>query len=133
MADVAALHQEMFECVQARDFERMRELYHPDYQYTGPDGSVGGPDEAVAMARGYTDAFGDLTLTINQQFACGQNSCIQITARGTHTGQLEEIPATGKAVALNGCNVIEERDGLVYREADYFDSLTLLKQLGVMD
>ena len=54
-----------------------------------------------------------------------------MTIRGTHTGLLMDIPATGKAVEVPGCNVIEVRDGLIYREADYFDTGTLMQQLGV--
>jgi predicted ester cyclase len=53
--------------------------------------------------------------------------------RGTHTGPLQDIAPTGRSVALPGCNVIELRDGLIYREADYFDTATMLKQLGVTE
>lgn len=133
MADVAALQQEMFELVQASDWERLRELFHPEYQYTDVDGSVGGADEAIAMAKGYLDAFPDLSFTVRDQFGAGQKSVIELTARGTHTGPLQDIPPTGRTVEMVGCNVVEERDGLIYREADYFDTLTLMKQLGVIE
>lgn len=133
MADTAALHQEMWDCVQSQDWERLRELFHPDYRYTDVDGSGGGADEAVAMAKGYTDAFPDLAIDIRSQIVSGDKSCFEVTIRGTHTGPLQDIPATGMAVTVPGCNVIEVKDGLIYREADYFDTMTLLKQLGVSE
>lgn len=133
MADVAALQQEMFECIQAGDWDRLRELFHPEYQYTDVDGSVGGADEAVAMAKGFLDAFPDLSFTVRSQFGSGAMSCLELTATGTQTEAFNGIPPTGRTVTVNGCNVVEERDGLVYREADYFDTMTLLRQLGVAE
>lgn len=133
MADVAALQQEMFEVIQARDWVRLRELFHPGYQYTDVDGTVGGPDEAVALAKSFTDAFPDLAFQVRSHFSSGQRACMEITVTGTQTEPFQDIPATGRTATVNGCNVVEERDGLIYREADYFDVMTLLKQLGVVE
>ncbi len=133
MADTSSIHHEMFDCVQARDFGRLRDLYHPECQYEASDGTTGGIDIAVGVAETYTAAFPDLSFEIRHEFACGDMSVIEFRATGTQTGDLEGVPATGRRVEVDVCNVVEVRDGRVYREREYFDALSMMQQLGVTD
>jgi predicted ester cyclase len=132
MADAASIHLEMFEAVQTFDFDRLRDLYHADYEYSGSDGTVGGIDVGVGVAETYTRAFPDLTFAIDHQTSCGDTSVIELTARGTHQGELEGIAPTGKAVEVVVCNIIDVKDGKVYREREYFNALSMMQQLGVI-
>jgi ketosteroid isomerase-like protein len=43
-----------------------------------------------------------------------------------------EIPATGKSVTLHFCDVHEIRNGEIRSVKSYFDSASMLMQLGVM-
>lgn len=134
MADTVSIHREMFEAIQRRDFDRMRELYHPDYAYEAADGTSGGIDAGIAIAETYLSAFADLTFEVRSELACGDDaSVMELIVRGTHTGELDGIPATGRSIEMLLCNVIEVRDGKVLRERDYFDTMSLLRQLGVAD
>ncbi len=128
-----SLHRQMFSTVENRDFAALRELYHPDYTYTGGDGvEQKGADAGVAVAETYTAAFPDLTFEYRHQFAVDEvTSVIEFTARGTHQGALDDIPPTGKSVELVVCNVVETRDGKIHREREYYDTLAVLTQLGV--
>jgi ketosteroid isomerase-like protein len=56
----------------------------------------------------------------------------RFAARGTHTGPLGPIPATGKSAEVVVCDIVEIRDGKIYREREYYDQLTMMQQLGVM-
>jgi ketosteroid isomerase-like protein len=60
----------------------------------------------------------------------------QFTGKGTQTGALKsptgEIPATGRSITLNLCDVQEIRDGKIRLVQSYFDSASMLMQLGVM-
>jgi steroid delta-isomerase-like uncharacterized protein len=132
MADAASIHVEMVESVTGRNYDRLRELYHPDYEYWGADGTSGGADVGLAVAEMYATAFPDLTLTIDHQTSCGDVSVVEFTARGTHLAELEGIPATGKAVEVPVCNLIEVKDGKIYREREYFNALSMMQQLGVI-
>ena len=133
MADTAALHRDMFQSVNDRDFKKLRDLYHAEYTYMGGDGAEQkGADAGVAVAETYTSAFPDVTLEIRNQYTSGDDvSIIEFTARGTHEGQLEDIPPTGKKVEIFVCNIIEARDGKILREREYFDQMSMLQQLGV--
>ena len=59
-------------------------------------------------------------------------STIEFTGRGTNTGELMGMPATNKGIDVIVCDVIEVRDGKVYREREYYDQLTMMQQLGVI-
>jgi steroid delta-isomerase-like uncharacterized protein len=133
MADATRLHREMLDAVMAQDLGKLRSLYHPDYVYMAADGvEQKGADAGVAVAETYTHAFPDLAFEVRSQYAAsGDVSVIEMTARGTHKEALGDIPATGRQVEVFVCNVIEARDGKVYREREYYDRLAIMEQLGV--
>lgn len=134
MSDIAALHLEMFDALSNRDLEAMRALYHPDYTYMDGDGrEQKGADAGIAVAEKYLAAFPDLTMDIRHHHSCGADvSVLEVTARGTHRGELEGMAPTGRAVEVVICNVIEARDGRILREREYSDTMSLLVQLGVV-
>lgn len=133
MADAAALHAEMIDLVNSRDMARFRELLHPEYSYTGANGAeMPGVDVGVGVVETFTAAFPDLVLTPLHQMASGDVSVIEFRATGTHQAELEGIPAKGKAIDVVVCDVMEFRDGRVYREREYYDQVTMMQQLGVM-
>ncbi len=135
MKNAQALQLEMLEAVRARDFAALRELYHPDYVYMSADGAEQkGPDAGVAVAETYLRAFPDLEFEIRHLYAAGTGvSVLELTARGTHQAELEGIPPTGRLVEVVVCNVVEAQDGLIVREREYYDSLSIMRQLGVID
>ena len=57
-------------------------------------------------------------------------------ARGAHTGPLEtpagEVPPTGRRIEIEFSVVARARDGLLVDGREYYDSMTLLTQLGLM-
>jgi steroid delta-isomerase-like uncharacterized protein len=135
MANAATLQQQMFDAVQGRDFGKLRDLYHPDYSYESSDGDKGGIDAGVGVAEMYTAAFPDLTFEVRHQYSAGENgpAVIELTAKGTHTGPLGELPATGKTVEVLVCNIVESKDGQIIREREYYDALSMMRQLGVAE
>jgi predicted ester cyclase len=60
---------------------------------------------------------------------------VEFTGRGTHTGALVtsagSIPATGRSVTLKLCDILEFTDGKIRRQRTYFDSGSLMAQLGL--
>jgi steroid delta-isomerase-like uncharacterized protein len=135
MADAMAQQLQMFEAVRARDYARLRELYHPDYVYMSGDGvEQKGADVGVAVAETYLRAFPDMEFEIRSHLPAGPDAAVlEITARGTHQAELDGIPATGRAVEVVVCNVVEIADGLIIREREYYDGLSIMRQLGVID
>ncbi len=135
ISDAATVQREMFAAIERRDLQRLRELAHPDYAYTGTDGvERAGIEAGLAVAELYTTAFPDLSFEVRAGHAPSDDVAIlEIVARGTHTGPLDGVPPTGKRAEVVACNVVETRDGKIYRERDYFDTLSLMRQLGLAD
>jgi steroid delta-isomerase-like uncharacterized protein len=133
IVDATAMHLDYLDRVNHADLGRIRAMFHKDYTYTGADGvEQRGPEAGVAQVQGFVTAFPGLTLTANHRHVVGDVSIIEATARGTHTAALGPIPATGKSIEIVVCDVIEVRDGKIYREREYYDEMSLMKQLGLM-
>lgn len=66
----------------------------------------------------------------------GDRVVTEHTGGGTHTGPLQTpggtIPATGKSVQLRFAEVFEMRDGKIKTMRAYWDTGTLMRQLGLM-
>jgi steroid delta-isomerase-like uncharacterized protein len=135
MIDAATLHLRMFDALKNRDLQAMRDLYHADYTYMAGDGrEQQGVEAGIAVAETYLTAFPDLAVEIRHHHSpTPETSIIELTARGTHQGELEGIAPTGKPIELVVCNVIEARDGRIARESEYYDRMAVLGQLGVVE
>lgn len=130
MAKAMDVHRKLMQSVIDRDWDAMRALYHPDYTYWCSDGSEGaGPDAGVAVAQHFVAAFPDLSFEVTAQLAVNHTSVLEMTARGTHTGPLGDLAPTGRVAETAVCNIIEIRDGLIWREREYYDSMALMNQL----
>ena len=134
MATPADIHSQMASAWNTRDFARFRELLHPEYSYTGGDGQehTGGPDVGVGIAQMYAAAFGDGVLEVRRVYTHGDVAVAEMIARGTHTGELMGIAATGRKIEITICNIAELRDGKLYREREYMDMMHMLTQLGLI-
>jgi predicted ester cyclase len=85
------------------------------------------PTPALLSLKTYTSAFPDVSFEFRHKYACGEDvSIMEVTVRGTHQGELEGIPPTGRQIEGFLCKVIDVRDGKIYRVREYFDNLALL-------
>jgi len=77
-------------------------------------------------------AFPDLQFTVEDMIAEGDKVASRITARGTHKGDFQGIPATGKQVMQTGIDILRIAGGKIVERWGEFDNLGLLQQLGVV-
>jgi len=74
-------------------------------------------------------------VTIDRIIAQDDYVVVEFTGRGTHTGTLAtpagDIPATGRSVTLQLVDVLEFADEKVKAQRSYFDSGSLMAQLGI--
>ena len=137
MADNAELARRLHEAWNERNFDEIAEAAAPDSTIT----IVGSGDrfEGVEGSRAYNtmwaDAFPDGRVTVDRVIASGDYVVVEFTGRGTHTGTLVtsmgEIPATGRSLTLQLCDVMEFKDGKVRSQTTYFDSGSMMAQLGI--
>lgn len=100
-------------------------IYHGDPQFNGADGVK----NLVRMFRG---GFPDINITIEDQMAEGDMVVTRYTGRGTHTGELMGIPATGKTATVTGISIMRVVDGKCVEEWENMDMLGMMQQLGVI-
>jgi steroid delta-isomerase-like uncharacterized protein len=114
---------------------RLLPLFTDDIVYTEvPMGVVSrGHAELRAFGDGFFSGFPDVTFELHSSFAHGDRGACEWVMRGTHSGDLPGMPATGKRIEVRGSSTFEFDGDRIRRCADYWDMATLLKQLGLME
>ena len=131
MVHASELHRTLFDAIGSRDFATLQTLYHPDCIYRVGDGiEQQGPEAVIGDVRGFTTAFPDLSIDVRRQFAPSDDvSVIEYVFSGTHRGQLETYPPTGKRIEVVACSIIDAHGGHIAREHDYYDVMAMMSQL----
>lgn len=118
----------------AHDPERMISYLHADHVLesdTLPEAVVGHQSYRDFMQM-YLRAFPDLRFEITQLIPNGRFVAERWTAMGTHLGELMGIAATGRKTKTHGCSVYHISEGKILRSWTYWDTGSLLHQLGVL-
>jgi steroid delta-isomerase-like uncharacterized protein len=110
------------------------ELFSPNYAHHDPSSpDLGqGPEGEKRRANLYRSAFPDLRFTVEDVIADGDRVVARYSARGTHKGELNGIPATGKQITVTGMTVARIANGKVAESYVNWDALGLMQQLGVV-
>jgi len=137
MADNATLARRLYEAFNERNFDAVAEAMASDGQITvvGTGDTFQGPEGARQYNKMWANGFPDASITIDTIISSGDCVVVEFTGKGTQTGALEtsmgSIPATGRSVTLHLCDVTEFSDGKVLSQHTYFDSGSLMAQLGL--
>jgi len=91
-----------------------------------------GPEGYKQLVTAYRTGYPDLQLSVEDLIAEGDKVGVRWTARGTHTGQLGDIPPTGKQATITGISVLTIAGGKVAAQNTNWDTLGMLQQLGVV-
>jgi steroid delta-isomerase-like uncharacterized protein len=128
--------REQIDAFNSGDWERVRATLASDSRYDelGTQRKIDGPEKIVELFKGWKQAFPDAVGTVTSAFASGDTAALEVTWKGTHTGPLmmEEgtIPASGKPQETPGAVFLTFDGDKIKESRHYFDSLTLLKQIG---
>ena len=97
----------------------------PPREFHGPEGAR----QFVAMLRG---AFPDAQVTVEDQLAEGDRVATRWTCRGTHRGEFQGIPPTGKSVVMSGITIFRIANGKLVEGWNRPDLLGLMQQIGAV-
>jgi len=104
-------------------------LRHPNDEI----GIAEGREQIQAMMEGVWRAFPDWTLTSRGLYDCGDAAWLAWTITGTHKGEFRGIPPTHRRFEVLGCSHFTlAADGFIAQDDVYFDSATMLRQLGLL-
>jgi steroid delta-isomerase-like uncharacterized protein len=88
-----------------------------------------------AVRQSYSDflkAIPDFKLEPKSWIITDKSFAIETIFSGTQKGDFPGLPATGKHFTIRGCSFGEIQNGKVKGRRDYWDSASMLRQLGVM-
>jgi steroid delta-isomerase-like uncharacterized protein len=118
------------------DWERLHAVLSADARYheLATQRKVEGPEKIVELFKGWKTAFPDAAGTVTSAVGSGNTAVLEVTWTGTHSGPLETaegtIPASGKRQETPAANVFTFEGGKIKESRQYFDLMTLLKQIG---
>ena len=128
--------REQIDAFNSGDWERTRALFASDSRYEefGTGRKIDGPEKIVEVFKGWKQAFPDAAGTVTSACASGETAVLEVIWKGTHTGPLTTaegtIPASGKRQETPGAIFYTFEGDKIKESRQYFDSLTLLKQIG---
>jgi steroid delta-isomerase-like uncharacterized protein len=137
MADNAKLARRLHEAWNERNFDEVMESTASDGQIVivGSGQTFRGPEGALEYSKMWMEGFPDGAVTVDRLISGDDCVVVEYTGRGTHTGTLTTpmgpIPATGRSVTLELCDVMEFSSGKVQSQRTYFDTGSLMAQLGI--
>lgn len=115
-------------------------IEHPSAHLdNGPDGNgngngngdqARGPEPMKNFIRMFLNAFPDMQFTIERIIAEGDEVAVHLTGNGTHMGELNGLPATGKRVMVAGAAVHRIEGDKIVETYQVVDRLALRQQLG---
>lgn len=119
---------------QGTGVERVDDFYTADYVLHDPSQPepIRGIEGVRAFVAAIATGFPDIKITIDDLLAEGDKVIHRVTARGTHQGAFQGIPATGKSVEIWIMVISRIANNKIAEEWELVDTLRMLQQLGVV-
>lgn len=128
----------VIEALNARDLEPWSQKLSDEYAGEYPGVPVLNKTQSLGYNRRFVIAFPDTHFQVHSVVAQGDQVFIHWTVSGTQTERLatvtgRTIPPTRRRATVSGVLLTQVRDGEIVREHWYWDQLSLLDQLGIME
>jgi steroid delta-isomerase-like uncharacterized protein len=110
------LVRQFFELLDRHDADRIGELLVSSTNYSFHVGGMSSPldwNEHKRLLAGVTNAFPDLHHEIVDMVAEGDKVAVHLNVSGTHKGEFQGIPPTGKKLSLDEMGFITIIDGKI--------------------
>ncbi len=122
------------EAWESGDLEAIKEIFSPDFVCHATDGRDLSLEEMIEINRNNIEqqkiAFPDMTFINEDVIVKGDKVITRIAFRGTHTGDVEGIPATGNAVEGRSIPILRFANGKIAEGWHETNVLRLYQQLG---
>jgi steroid delta-isomerase-like uncharacterized protein len=123
--------QDWNEAWNAHEVERILSYFTDDIVFEDLGGArvMRGKEEMRTWINETLSAFPDFRTDLKSLFVSGEWAGSEWVASGTFKGQLPRLKPTGKSYSVRGASIMELHDGKIKRNADYYDSATVIRQL----
>jgi steroid delta-isomerase-like uncharacterized protein len=107
-------------------------LVAKDYVGHTPPADFQGPEGAREFTVMLRSAFPDMHLTVEDQIAEGDRVATRWTGSGTHDGEFQGVPPTGKPVTMSGITVFRIVNGKLIEGWNRPNMLGIMQQIGAL-
>lgn len=114
------------------DLDTYLQLYSPEAIVTGYTPEPIGVDELRQRYEAFFAAFPDIRLERVDGLEDGQKVAVQFRMSGTHQGEFQGVPATGRSVEVEGMTILRFDGGGVVERASLVDQFGLMVQIGAI-
>lgn len=126
--------RQYIEAFNRQDTERLGQLVsstNQSFEFSGMHTSMDWNRTQQFFAVFWT-AFPDLSAKIEDIVAEGDKVAIRVLNTGTHKGDFQGIPPTGKKVSFEGRDFMTLRDGKIVEQQAGVDMMELMQQIGAI-
>jgi steroid delta-isomerase-like uncharacterized protein len=113
------------------DIETLKEIYSPDWVWHFAGEETLSLEDLIEDLKWETTGYPDRTYSIEDLISKGDKVVSRYVYRGTHEGDREGFPATGKKVEMEGIIIDRIENGEIVESWDVADLLSLYEQLGM--
>ena len=135
MTDTRSLAERLFAAIDDHRYDDADGVLHPDAGMDPPLGAGLSKEAWLGLNRSFAGSMPDGRHVLRELTIDGDRCAVEGTWSGTHTGPLAtpggEVPPTGRSVVLPFCSVVTARGDRIAQVTVYFDSLSMLAQLGL--
>ncbi len=118
------------EAVNSGKLQELEQLVTPGVVEHDPvPGQESTPQGYVWFFEKFRASFPDLKLDVNQMVADEDKVAIAYTIEGTHKGEFQGVPATGKRIKARGLEICRFEDGKMAERWGSSDVLGIMQQL----
>ncbi len=137
--EVLKIARETVEAFNTGDWGRLKSSLAPDVVYdevVGTPRHMEGAGQVVESFQEWKKAGPDGIGTITKEVVSGNTVVLEVTWTATQNGPLvtpeRTIPPSGRPWRVPAAQVITVKDGKIKEVHQYFDTMTLLQQIGAM-
>ena len=107
--------------------------FQKDVVVVTEEGDLVGIEACKKFYMNYLTGFSNIEFTIIDVLGQGDRLVKHWNFKGTHTGDFFGIPASGNKLNLSGTTLVTMKDGKIAKEQDFFDVMSMVKQLTAGD
>lgn len=132
--DAEAVVRDYIEMWNDRAYGRLPSIVSDSYVLVdpaAPGGEARGADGAEAWLREIVEGFPDFEIEILDSLADDTTAMVELRYTGTHQGDFQGVPPTGRSVDLRGMERHRVDSGVLQETRVYLDDRELQRQLGL--
>ena len=129
------LVDKFFESMSSGDIDSAMSVMHDNCvnHDMGTGQVMEGLDENRADMENWTNTFSDMKVEVLNHVESGDTVVTEMKMSGVNTGDMEmpdgsKIPATGKSIEMNGCQVAKFQDGKIIKATQYYIMISMMAQ-----